>query len=454
MHACVLAEPGPQKLNQEMLGSSSSSIVENAVHGGVVSPWQHRAEVLEMPPRRDAEAPLLPDAVVLAVRRRVEVRRDHAAHVVPRPDLHHHLLVHHGHVHVRVRHQDPQLAPGVDAAPLPDRRQRRDLLLQAPVEHVVVELEIVKDARMISTSLKWSCRLNQVLVSGGRGRARCAYDAGDPRVREDVGVSLHDLVRRERPQPLRGPGVVVINKRDGLLRHPPDQPSRLAVTVAQAPQLSLHAHLQQALGGEIERHGRPAGRVHPVHQLLPALVLVRRRLAVPVVVQRVPNLRRREARPSVLHVRPRDGGGVALGEVEAPAVEPDVVGLEPAQPVGELPLHARVEVVDVGRSREALAGVAVAAPVGVLRVVAADHVGAPVQAPVGGAALEHAVDAAGVLVLRAPVVDHDVGHALDALGVERRDQGLELRRRAVLGRVQVVQPPRHVPCRPSINTLL
>jgi hypothetical protein len=51
-------------------------------------------------------------------------------------------------------------------------------------------------------------------------------------------------------------------------------------------------------------------------------------------------------------------------------------------------------------------------PVGVLRVVAADRVGPPVQAVVGGAALEEAVHAARVLVLRAPVVDHDVRHAL------------------------------------------
>jgi hypothetical protein len=106
---------------------------------------QHKteqSELLEVAPRRDAEARFLPDAVVLAVRRRVEIRRDHAAHAVPCPDLHHDLLVDDGHVRVRVRHEDPQLAPGADAVPRPDGRQRGYLLLQVPVEHVVVELDV------------------------------------------------------------------------------------------------------------------------------------------------------------------------------------------------------------------------------------------------------------------------------------------------------------------------
>jgi len=94
-----------------------------------------------------------------------------------------------------------------------------------------------------------------------------------------------------------------------------------------------------------------------------------------------------------------------------------------------------------------MSGAAVARAVRVLRVVAADHAGAPVEAVVGRPALEDAVDAAHVLLLRAPVVDDDVGDALDAPAVERRDQGLKLRRRAVLRRVQVVQAPRHVTCR-------
>jgi hypothetical protein len=107
-------------------------------------------------------------------------------------------------------------------------------------------------------------------------------------------------------------------------------------------------------------------------------------------------------------------------------------------------LHTRVEVVDVGRRREPVAGVAVACAVRVRGVVAADHAGAPVEAVVGRPALEDAVDAARVLLVSAPVVYDDVRHALDAPAVERRDQGLELRRRAVLGRVQVVEAPRHV----------
>jgi hypothetical protein len=73
-------------------------------------------------------------------------------------------------------------------------------------------------------------------------------------------------------------------------------------------------------------------------------------------------------------------------------------------------------------------------------------VGSPVETGVGRAALEHALDAAAVLALRGTAVDDDVGDDLDALGVERPDQGLELRLVAVLGRVQIVEPLCQLAC--------
>ena len=85
-------------------------------------------------------------------------------------------------------------------------------------------------------------------------------------------------------------------------------------------------------------------------------------------------------------------------------------------------------------------------PVGVA-VVAADHVGGPVEAGFRRAALEDAVDAAAVLALRRAVVEDDVGDAPDALTVERRDEGPQLRLVPVLGHVQVVQPPRKITLR-------
>jgi hypothetical protein len=281
---------------------------------------------------------------------------------------------------------------------------------------------------------------------GGGPTGLGTYDAWSSWVREDIGVALHDLVGGEWPRVLRGASVVVVDERDGLLRQPADHPGRLAVAVLHAPQLALDGRLQHALGGEVERRGGAAHRLRPVDELLPVGVLVAGRLAVAVVVEGAPYLGDDEGGGGAVDVHLGDGGGVALGEVEAPAVEAEV-GLEPVEPVRELLLHARVEVVDVGRGGEVGPRVAVPAPVGVLRVVAADHVGAPVEAAVGRAALEDAVDAAAVLVVGAAVVDHDVGDALDALGVERRGERLELRVGAVLGRVQVVEPAGHVPLR-------
>ena len=66
-----------------------------------------------------------------------------------------------------------------------------------------------------------------------------AYDAWGARVGEDVRVALHDLVRGEWPQPLRRPSVVVVDERDGSLRHPPNRTGRLAVAAAVELSLSL-----------------------------------------------------------------------------------------------------------------------------------------------------------------------------------------------------------------------
>uniref|UniRef100_A0A0E0GN84 Uncharacterized protein n=1 Tax=Oryza nivara TaxID=4536 RepID=A0A0E0GN84_ORYNI len=236
---------------------------------------------------------------------------------------------------------------------------------------------------------------------------------------------------------------MIVDEGDSLLRQPANHPRRLAVAILHPPQLTLHRCLQLALGREVERRCRATDGLRPVHQLLPVTVLVPRRLTVAVVTHVAPYLGDDEGRVGVVHVRLGDGRRVSLGEVEAPAVEADV-GLEPVEPVGELSLHTRVEVVDVGRRAEVCASIAVTAAVGVLRVVAADHVGTPVEAAVRRATLEDAVDATAILVIRAPVVDDDVGDALDALAVEGGDQRPELCPRAVLGRVQVVEPSRHV----------
>ena len=272
------------------------------------------------------------------------------------------------------------------------------------------------------------------------------HDAWCPWVREDVGVSLHDPVGGEWPHVLRGAGVVVVDEGDGLGGPLSDHAGGLAVGAAQPPQLALHGDVEDALGGEVERGGRARGAnlVHPVHQLLPVVVLVQVRLTIPAVRQRRPYLGHGEVGLRAVDVHLGGVGRVALGEVEAPAVEADV-GLEPVEPLDELLLHSRVEVVDVRGAAEVGAGVRVARSVSVWAVVAADHVGSPVEACIRGAALEEAVDAAPVLVLRRAVVDDDVGDCLDALAVERGDQGLELRLVAVLARVQVVQPAGHVP---------
>ncbi|OAY71292.1 hypothetical protein ACMD2_08946 [Ananas comosus] len=337
---------------------------------------------------------LLPNAVAIAMSSCVEIGGDNVSDVVSGPHLDDDLLVNHRHIEIGVGDEDAQRTCRMDAVSASYCRQRADLVLQSPSGEV--------------------------------------YNAGDPRMCENVGVALHDLIGRERPQPLRGSGVVIVDERDRLLRPPAEHPGRLPAAVTHPPQLPLHCRLQYPLRREVERRRRPAHRAHPVHQLLPLRILIARRLSVAPVRQRAPYLRHHELRRGVLHVHPRDARRKPLGEVEPPPVEAEV-GFEPVEPVGELALDPRVEVVDVRCRCEVEARVRVARAVGELAVVAADHGGAPVEAVVGGAALEDAVHAAPVLLVGAPVVDHDVGHGFDAAGVQRGYQGPELLLVAVLG---------------------
>ena len=274
-----------------------------------------------------------------------------------------------------------------------------------------------------------------------------AHDGWDPWVGEDVGVALHDLVTRERPRVLRGARVVVVDERDGLLWAQADQTGRPPLGVLHPRQLAVvERGLEDALGGVVERRGGAADGVHPVREDLPVRVLVGARPPVLLVRQVRPYLRHRDVGRRAVDVPAGDGRGVAVGEVEAPAVEADGVALQPLEPPREVAPDDVVQVVEVRRRLVVQAGVGVARAVGVA-VVAADHVGAPVEAAVRRAALEDAVDAAAVLALRRAVVEDDVGDALDALTVERRDEGPQLRLVPVLGHVQVVQPPRKITLR-------
>jgi hypothetical protein len=99
-----------------------------------------------------------------------------------------------------------------------------------------------------------------------------------------------------------------------------------------------------ALGGEIELHGRYADRVHPVHQLLPIVVLD---------PGWAPASHRRCSKVSSRSLPPQSSATCSAHML-----------------VSEFPLHARVEVVGVRRRTEPLTRVTVATLVGVPGVVA------------------------------------------------------------------------------------
>ena len=78
------------------------------------------------------------------MRRGHEPGWDHRPDVVPGPDLHHHLAVDLGDVGITFVHEDLECARRRDAVALPDRHQRRDLILETPGEEMVVELRIIE----------------------------------------------------------------------------------------------------------------------------------------------------------------------------------------------------------------------------------------------------------------------------------------------------------------------
>jgi hypothetical protein len=79
----------------------------------------------------------------------------------------------------------------------PNGHQVLDLLLMAPVEEVVVELEkkhivtIVSSVMILLFMNKIQFRTEELI--------RMTHDAWCPRVRDDVGVTLHDPVEWEWP---------------------------------------------------------------------------------------------------------------------------------------------------------------------------------------------------------------------------------------------------------------
>lgn len=75
-----------------------------------------------------------------------------------------------------------------------------------------------------STPQAWRFRVLDLGLGASSERNRRAsgvgpsYHAGNPRMRQDVCISLHYFVLRERPVALGGPSVVVVDECDGLCR--------------------------------------------------------------------------------------------------------------------------------------------------------------------------------------------------------------------------------------------
>ena len=174
-------------------------------------------------------------------------------------------------------------------------------------------------------------------------------------MRQNVGISLHDMFSGERPMRLRGPGVVIIQEGHRLLRPIPNHPRRLVIRVPKTPQLPVHRFLQNTFSCEIERCRPVPCRVHPIHQLLSMAVLVVVQTIASVVHVR-PKLTNRKPWSRVLHIPANEVASITFGEVEPPPIKPYQM-FQPAHPRDQLALYAIVRVIDVGRSAKIVTGV-------------------------------------------------------------------------------------------------
>ena len=256
-------------------------------------------------------------------------------------------------------------------------------------------------------------------------------------VRHDVRVPLRLGPFREPPVPLRAAGVVVLDERHRARRPPSQHPRGLAVLVGEAPVLlALEHRVENPFGGDVKGTRQPTRVVDPLDDPLPVRILVVLWRVV-VVLEGVPELPDGEGHVGALHVRLHVSSAETSDVVQTPPVVSNLA-LHPLHPLRDVLLDEILGVVDVGRGVEevALALVTLAAE---MRVVAHDGPGVPVEL-----AAVLVPKPVGSLELSAPVVQHRVAEALDAVLVQGLDARLELLFRAVLA-VEVVQVPGHVP---------
>ena len=181
------------------------------------------------------------------------------------------------------------------------------------------------------------------------------YNARVSRMRQNVGVALHDMFSGERPMRLGGPSVMIIQKGHRLLRPVPNHPRRLVIRVPKTPQLPVHCFLQNTFSGEIKRCRPVPCRMHPIDQLLSMAVLVVIQTIASVLHVR-PKLTNRKSWSRVLHVPANEVASVPLSEVEPPPIKPYQM-FQPAHPRDQFALYAIVRVIDVGRGAKIVTSV-------------------------------------------------------------------------------------------------
>mmetsp|Transcript_20172 Transcript_20172/g.63663 ORF Transcript_20172/g.63663 Transcript_20172/m.63663 type:complete len:313 (-) Transcript_20172:522-1460(-) len=262
-------------------------------------------------------------------------------------------------------------------------------------------------------------------------------------VGEDVGVSDQHLVARERPMCLRAAGVMVVDERDSILRHPADEPRRLAGRVPQPPVLAVpRRFLKNALGREVEGGARFARGVDPIAEVLPVLVLVVAE-AVVVVLHVTPQLADSPSRLALAAIQAHKIRRITLDKIEAPRLETNLQA-QPTQPNANALLHLCICMVDVWCSvklrvitarRVLAAAVRELVPQGhgpALPIHDTGKAGARLHA-----GCENVPAPLAVLLVSASVVDDDVGDASDACVAQFAQQRLKGSLRAVLASIKV-----------------
>mmetsp|Transcript_76650 Transcript_76650/g.138298 ORF Transcript_76650/g.138298 Transcript_76650/m.138298 type:complete len:420 (+) Transcript_76650:310-1569(+) len=262
-------------------------------------------------------------------------------------------------------------------------------------------------------------------------------------MRDDVGIANQHLVVWEGPVALSAARIVVVNEGDSVLWHPADETWWFSVRILEPPILGVPtSFLEDALRCEVEGCRPLVGRVDPIAEILPMLVLIVAKAAV-VIAHVTPEFTYSPGRLALVAVVPNKLGSVTFHKVEPPGLEAHLQ-TKPPEPDANALLHLLIPMINIWSCGKLAIPAAWAMFPGAVRVRVAerDCPATPVHdsskaRPGGHSSGELIPLSVASFLVATSVVDHDVSHAANSNFFQLLQAGLQRSLRSVFGVVKV-----------------